>query len=199
MIQRTETLVDEIAGAPIAGAKIHVYNPDGTVASLTSDGTTPLVQPVLSNAFGIYSYFAATGYYNEDIFLGGRRLWKQANVAVGVPAVPLGFPTGSGGAITQTVDRNTGVVLNTPAGQITLVSATSGAAGSKNIFVLTNSQITDKDLVIANMNSGALNNYRVDVLKVGNGFAAFCVETITNNGQTDSPKINFGVFKGANS
>lgn len=83
-----ETLRDQV-NRPIPGAKVYVYDFDGNEASLTSDGVTPLAQPVLSDAFGTYNYHAATGYYTEDVFLGSARVWKQANVAIGNPGADL--------------------------------------------------------------------------------------------------------------
>ena len=83
-VLRQNTLTDQNA-RPIAGANIYVYDNTGVPAVLTSDGTTPLSQPVITDTFGNYKYYANTGVYTEDLFLGTRRIWEQV-IAIGTGA-----------------------------------------------------------------------------------------------------------------
>lgn len=75
---------------PVPGAKIYVYNPDGTDAVLTTDGITPLTQPVLTDEFGNYTYWAADLFYREDIWFGGKLRYRQSGIAVGLAVEQLG-------------------------------------------------------------------------------------------------------------
>lgn len=117
MILRTETLREESSQKPISGADVYVYNQDGTLADLTSDGVTPLTQPVTTDEFGTYFYYADTSYVTEDIFYGTRRIFKQANVAIGSPGADLllraDLNASGGGALVQWIAAGTGAVART--------------------------------------------------------------------------------------
>jgi hypothetical protein len=78
---RTNHIQDEYE-RPVPGASIYVYNADGSLAALTSDGTTVIANPLTSDAFGNYSYYALVGYYREDVWFGGKLRWSENNVAV---------------------------------------------------------------------------------------------------------------------
>lgn len=82
MSLRQSQVVDEY-GRPVPGATIYVFNPDTSSATLTSDGTAPLGQPVSTDEFGFYSYYAADNYYREDTYYGGKLRYKEL-VGVGV-------------------------------------------------------------------------------------------------------------------
>jgi len=69
--QRESQVLDEYS-RPVPGASIYVFNQDGSNASLTSDGSTPLMQPVSTDEYGIYSYHAPSGIYREDTYFGGK-------------------------------------------------------------------------------------------------------------------------------
>jgi len=65
----------------------------------------------------------------------------------------VGFTTGNGGTVTQLTSRTTGVTLNAPSGQITLVSASMPGLASQE-FTLTNSFIAPTDVVLVSFGSG---------------------------------------------
>jgi hypothetical protein len=92
VILRSDTILDQY-NRPVPGAQIFVYNIDGSSAALTSNGTTPLTQPVKSDSFGTYSYYANIGYYTEETWFGGKKLWVQSNIAIGSPGADLGLRT----------------------------------------------------------------------------------------------------------
>ncbi len=152
MLQRTETLLDEL-NRPITGAKVYVYDFNGDEAVLTIDGTIPLAQPVLSDEFGGYSYYADVGYYTEDIWLGASRRWKQANIAIGNPGADLGLRTdlanggvpliglGNGSTLSDVLRINAaafGFRANRTAAQnlTALTNAIAAAAGAANPVVI---------------------------------------------------------------
>lgn len=120
MYIRQDVLLDQ-NNAPIVGAQIYVYVQDGltnsTLATLTSDGTTPLANPVISDAFGNFKYYANTGFYIEDIWFGGKRVWKNANEVVGTPGTPISatlvnFTQSGTGAVQRTVQAKLGDTLS---------------------------------------------------------------------------------------
>lgn len=117
----------------------------------------------------------------------------------------LGYPTGTGGAVTQLTSRTTGVTLNKISGEITLFAgAISGHDADE--FTLTNSTIEAHDVVVLCIKSGAAAGtrkyYQLHVVEVS---AGACVISVGNNDNatipavgTESPVIQFVVIKGAN-
>lgn len=85
MTERQGQVKDEY-GRAVPGAEVYVFTDTGISAALTIDGTVPLIQPVTTNEFGLYAYFAANGLYREDIYFGGR-LYASDIVGVGVDGI----------------------------------------------------------------------------------------------------------------
>jgi hypothetical protein len=86
---RSNQVQDELERS-VPGATVYVYNQaDGSLAALTSDGTTSIGNPLTTDAFGNYSYYALVGYYREDIWFNGSKRWSENNVAVGSPGADL--------------------------------------------------------------------------------------------------------------
>ena len=103
----------------------------------------------------------------------------------------LGYGTGSGGAVTQTVSRTSGVTLNKTNGAITLVSA----AGSTtwNTFTVTNSTVAATDVIKVVQKSGT-DLYQIFVTNVAAG--SFKISFATTGGTTtEQPVFNFAVIK----
>lgn len=125
---------------------------------------------------------------------------RNASMRIGDGAVvvtngTLGYGPGAGGTATQTGSRTSGVVLNKPSGQITLVSA----AGSPSwlSFTLTNSSISSTDGVVVTQLSG-FDSY---VICVTAGATGSCRITFATTGgtTTEQPVFKFQVVKGATS
>lgn len=95
MIRREGQVLDEF-GRPVPGASIYVFNDDGTNASITSDGTTPipLGQSLTTDEFGIYSYYAIPALYREDTYFGGRLRYREI-LSVGLDGI---YPTSRAGS-----------------------------------------------------------------------------------------------------
>lgn len=87
MAQYSDTLTDEITGAPLPGVKVYVYGPDDQLASLTDNGGNLLTQPLTSDQFGGYEFNALAAVYKLDYRYGGRRLFLRVGVPVGVPPI----------------------------------------------------------------------------------------------------------------
>lgn len=111
------------------------------------------------------------------------------------PTKGVGYTTGAGGTITQTVSRTSGVTLNTACGAITLVSA----AGSTSFqtFTLTNSAIVATDSVRVTQQSGT-DKYQIWVTRTAAGACDITFATIAGT-TTEQPVFNFAVVKGVTS
>jgi hypothetical protein len=70
---------------PIAGASIYVYRQsDGSLATLGSDaGGTSLANPVQTDTYGDFSFYAAQGIYDLVYYVGGRAVFRENGVIVG--------------------------------------------------------------------------------------------------------------------
>lgn len=143
-----------------------------------------------TNNYGFFGNIAAgTGRYNFYA-TGTADNWFSGNVVIG-GAGGLGYTTGSGGAVTQTVSRTTGVTLNKTNGSITLVSA-AGLATYQS-FTVTNSTVAATDTIIINQKSGT-DIYEVFITAVAAG--SFRVTFATTGGvTTEQPVFNFAVIK----
>jgi hypothetical protein len=107
----------------------------------------------------------------------------------------LGYATGSGGSVTQSTSKSTGVTLNKASGQITMNGAALLPATSVS-FTLTNSVISISDVVIPNIKSGnTVGAYQLQVDGVNTGS---CIISLRNNSaisMSESIVISFAVIK----
>lgn len=105
---------------------------------------------------------------------------------------------GLGGTVTQQTNRTTGVTLNTLTGQIT-TNNTSLAAEAGADFVVTNSKVTAKDVIVLSVVSGVVAaGTIVSVTAVAAG--SFTIRVFNNNAaagaaETGAIVINFLVMK----
>jgi len=106
----------------------------------------------------------------------------------------IGFTSGIGGVVTQGTSRTTGVTLNKPSGQITLVSAAGSATPAS--FTVTNSYVNVTDTIIVNQQSGT-NLYAVFVTAVATGNFKITFYSISGTA-SEAPVFNFNVIKGVN-
>lgn len=120
----------------------------------------------------------------------GKPIWSNGSTWTGGGA---GYIVGQGDAVTQGTSRTTGVTLNAPTGEITLVSAAGSATAAS--FTVTNSEVDATDTVIVSQKSGA-DKYQVLVTAVAAG--SFEITFFTTGGTTtEQPVFNFTVVKGA--
>ena len=106
---------------------------------------------------------------------------------------------GIGGTVTQLTNRTTGVTLNALTGQITTNNASLAAEGSAD-FVVTNSKVTAKDVVVLSIASGT-NGGGTLVCVVGVAAGSFTIRVHNGNvaagtAETGAIVINFVVLKG---
>ena len=124
-------------------------------------------------------------------------LWKNSSAPIlsNVTVTgTLGYRTGTGGTVTQSGSRTSGVTLDKINGQITLVSAAGSA--SWQTFTVTNNTVAATDVIIVNQDVGT-DRYMTHVTKVQAG--SFDITFATTGGTTtEQPVFNFAVIKAVN-
>jgi hypothetical protein len=116
----------------------------------------------------------------------------------------IGYPTGTGGTVTQGTSRTTGVTLDKITGEIVLFAGSLGGHDAEE-FTLTNSFIAANDVVMLCIKSGAAaatrKYYQVHAVAVAAGSCVISVGNIDNatipSAGTESPVIQFLILKGA--
>ena len=114
------------------------------------------------------------------------------------PTAGIGYATGAGGTVTQTVSRSTGVTLSKVSGAIT-TDTTSLAAEASAVFTVTNTAVAIGDTVILCQRSGSNGgNTLVGVYAVAAG--SFDIRVFNQNAaggaaETGAIVINFAVIK----
>jgi len=107
----------------------------------------------------------------------------------------VGYTTGAGGTVTQSVNRVTGVTLNKTTGNIVLFTAAGNT--TPTTFLFTNSTIANSDVLMLNQKSGT-NIYNLVVSGIGATGGNANITVWTTGGVTsEAPVINFAVVKGA--
>lgn len=109
----------------------------------------------------------------------------------------MGYPTGTGGAVTQATSKSTGVTLDKITGQITM-SAAALPGTSTVSFTLTNSFIGADDLLIVNIKSGATASaYTTQVELVAAGSCRIHLRNATTGSLSEAVVLGFAIIKGA--
>lgn len=107
----------------------------------------------------------------------------------------IGFPTGTGGTVTQATSKSTTVVLNKVCGQITMNGAAL-AANTTVSFTLTNSSIAATDFIhLQHQSGGTAGAYALNG-QAGAGSASINVRNITAGSLSEAIVIGFAVIKG---
>jgi hypothetical protein len=130
----------------------------------------------------IFNYNPSTGVYTQ-LTKAGRS------------SVPVGYATGTGGAVTQATNKGTGVTINKICGQITTHNAALAAAAEVK-FTVTNNQVTSSDVVFACIVSGGTSGaYFLTVSAVGNGSFDITLGNTSTGSLSQALVINFLIFK----
>ncbi len=107
----------------------------------------------------------------------------------------IGYTAAAQGTVTQATSKATGVTLNKSAGQITMNNAALNAA-TNVAFVLTNSTITAKDVIIVNVAGGVASNETYNCWVSGHaaGSATIVLRNISGGSLSEAVVINFAVI-----
>jgi hypothetical protein len=129
-------------------------------------------------------------YLDQDI-IGADTV--SANVIYAT--LQLGYTNGAYGTVTQQNNKATGVTINKTAGTITTANAQM-APSADVAFIVTNSQVSALDTVIANIASGATATfaYSIAVVTVTDGAFTINLSNMSSNAYTDTLKINFAIL-----
>lgn len=88
MSRYSDSITDQ-NGAPVVSATVYVYAHDGSLATLTADGSGALANPVTSDAYGAFYFNTSDGLYDLVFHYGGKQIQRQNGVQVGVgPVLP---------------------------------------------------------------------------------------------------------------
>jgi hypothetical protein len=68
---------------PVKGAAVFVYTSEGATAAITDANDNPIVQPLLTDENGNYSYRAPGGYYRHSVWVAKRRVLIENEVILG--------------------------------------------------------------------------------------------------------------------
>ena len=110
----------------------------------------------------------------------------------------IGYSAAAQGAVTQATSKSTGVTLNKSNGQITMNNAAL-AAGASVSFVLTNSLISSRDVIIVNVAGGAttVGTYTSYVSTMGTGTASISLYNISAGSLSEAVVLNYAIIHGA--
>lgn len=182
----------------------------GSISGVSFSGTFTGITAITSTSFFTDDAAAGLTLTGNDLLADGTDTDIDINITPkGTGAIKstnvladssIGFTAGNGGTVTQLTSRTTGVTLNAPSGQITLVSDSIAGLSSQE-FTLTNSFIAATDVVLVSFASGlTAATYDVTVTATAAGSCKISVHNVNISATpTDTPVINFVVFKGVNS
>ncbi len=147
----------------------------------TNDASVGFIQYTHLNDRMTFRTNGATAFYVDS----------TGTLLVTAAAGALGYGVGSGGAVTQTTSRTTGVTLNNANGAITLVSAAGTTTWQS--FTVTNNLVDATDVIRVCQKSGT-DLYQIHVTNVAAN--SFRVTFATTGGTTtEQPVFNFAVIK----
>jgi hypothetical protein len=150
-----------------------------------------------NNNYGFYGNIASgSGRYNfyaagtADNYFAGLIL-SNSSIKSSSATAGIGYGTGAGGTVTQTISRTTGVTLNKICGSVTVFSASATIAAD---FTVTNSTVSATDTIICSVQaSGATVVYQATSYAIANG--SFKIYMGSPGSATEAPTINFTVIK----
>ncbi len=134
-----------------------------------------------------------TGDVTSSGTITGGNLFSNGYIRSNSATSPIGYTTGAGGTVTQITSRTTGVTLDKTTGAITLFAA-APAVGTWVSFTVTNSAVAATDIPHVAFKSGT-NTYIGHVTTVAAGSFQVSFTSIAGTA-SDSPVINFAIFKG---
>ncbi len=124
-----------------------------------------------------------------------RTIYAATSILNTGTAGGIGYGTGSGGTVSQSTNKSTGVTLNKSNGTITMDAASLASLASVS-FTLTNSLIAATDVVIVSIKSGATaNSYVVGVVATAAGSCVVQIYNSTLGALAEAVVLSFAVIK----
>jgi hypothetical protein len=125
------------------------------------------------------------------------RIDSSGNVLVTNPA-GLGYGTGAGGTVTQATNKNTGVTLNKPSGQI-ITSNSALPAGAIAGFQFNNTLLASTDVLVLSIVTPNTGTYQTWVYYSTAGYCFIAIKHNSGTSLSDAVTINFAIIKGVTS
>lgn len=125
----------------------------------------------------------------------GHRLAMNGGATAPSWGDTCGYVAGSGGTVTQSTSKSTGVTLNKKCGRITTSNAAL-ASGAVVSFVMTNSFIEAGDGVVVTISDGNGYKYDVRAYDIGSGSCSIAMKNDTAGSLSEALPINFQIIKG---
>lgn len=180
----------------VSGGVLHnAYFAAGYIPTYTSAGYAAHFGFNMSGAGGAALFVAPSGSAGAAVTFTEALTANSAGQITINSGLSFGYGAGSGGTATQTGSRTSGVALNKPSGQITLVSAAGTTAWQS--FTVTNSAVASTDTPIVAQVSGT-DLYEIHVTAVATGSFRLSFRT-TGGTTTEQPVFKFEIYKGATS
>lgn len=180
-----------------------------SIASNTVGSSTAWELKYKTTGQGATNYSTYNGSHTWDVAPSGTAgnsiTWTNAmtlnasgNLLLTSGTGALGYGTGAGGTVTQLTSKSTAVALDKPTGLITMSSAAL-AAGASVKFSLTNSLVTNKDIVIPVIVGGVSANdtYRIETSFIYTGSIVLKLTNVSAGSLSEAVQIQFVVIKGA--
>lgn len=161
---------------------------------LEPTGTTSTNWSTAGTGLGINAAAAFTGNL-ADFQINGSRLASLSSTGSFRVLGGLGYLTGAGGTVTQTVSRTSSVSINKLCGNITLFAASGSSTWLS--FSVNNTTVTTGDTVIVCQASGS-NKYGIFVTNVANNIFEITFSSVVGT-VSESPVFNFTVVKSVTS
>jgi hypothetical protein len=156
--------------------------------ALATNGTTDV--QLVADTLGSGAYLPMTFWTNN---VSQLKLDTTGEFTVN-GAGKFGYGTGTGGTVTQSTSRTTGVTINKTNGAITLFSTTATLATFTS-FVVTNSTVAATDTIIVNQQSGSADSYIITVSAVSAGSFKVQIYNVVDILVAEAPVLNFSVIK----
>lgn len=181
----------------------------GSISGVTFTGSFSGITSITSDTFLTSNVATGLTLVNNDINASGT----DTNINIDIipkgtgslittkleATTSIGYPTGTGGTVTQATSRTTGVTLNKICGQITLFGPTTISGHGAQEFTFTNSFIAANDVVVACIKSGVTSaSYTVGTTAVSAGSCKISIQNVSNTtSPSDTPVLTFAVIKAA--
>jgi len=194
-----------IATIQVTNGALLVNGVQGLQANLVS-GTTTLAMTANGNiAMSVggtanVAVFSTAGEYitglvSESGNVTGGNINSAGSVLAGDGGA-VGYGAGTGGTVSQTGNKSTGVTLNKTTGEITMQATALGASTAVS-FTLTNSTIGARDLLLINLVGGGTAGSYTYGSNCTTGSAVITVRNVSLGSLSESLVLRFAVIRGA--
>ena len=179
-------------GNVLGGANVNATTHTGTTVSVTGNITGGNLNAAgLSLSSNVVSALTSAANVTTTANIAGGNVLSTGLIKSSSSTAGIGYATGAGTTVTQTISRTQGVQIDRVTGQITLVSAAGTSAYTT--FIVTNSTVQSSDVIMLSQKSGT-DKYLAFVTNVTNGTFSITFSDVSGT-TTEQPVFNFAVIK----